>query len=80
MSANGCQKTKARGWCGSSVTSLEAVGPRAWFTTPSNRQAHLWAFVDTFRLFGLLALGCVPLIFLFKHVQHGKKPEAAAVH
>jgi DHA2 family multidrug resistance protein len=33
-----------------------------------DRQAHLWAFVDNFRLFGLLALGCVPLIFLFKRV------------
>ncbi|MGO8741105.1 MAG: hypothetical protein ACLQUR_01745 [Limisphaerales bacterium] len=31
--------------------------------------AHLWAFVDNFRLFGLLALGCVPLIFLFKRIK-----------
>ncbi|HZF00713.1 MAG TPA: DHA2 family efflux MFS transporter permease subunit [Methylomirabilota bacterium] len=29
-------------------------------------QAHLWAFVDNFRLFGLLSIFCVPLIFLFK--------------
>ena len=36
-------------------------------------QAHLWAFVDNFRLFCLLALGCVPMIFLFKRV---KKPPA----
>jgi DHA2 family multidrug resistance protein len=34
-----------------------------------DHQAHLWAFVDNFRLFGLLALGCVPLIFLFKRVN-----------
>ena len=31
-----------------------------------DQQAHLWAFVDNFRLFGLLALAGVPLIFLFK--------------
>ena len=43
-----------------------------------NRQAHLWAFVDNFRLFALLALGCLPLIFLFKRVQHGKPPAVAA--
>ena len=34
-----------------------------------DHQAHLWAFVDNFRLFGLLALCCLPLIFLFKRVQ-----------
>jgi len=32
-------------------------------------QAHLWAFVDNFRLFGLLALGGIPLIFLFKRIN-----------
>ncbi|HEV2318536.1 MAG TPA: DHA2 family efflux MFS transporter permease subunit [Verrucomicrobiae bacterium] len=31
-------------------------------------QAHVWAFVDNFRLFCLLALACVPLVFLFKRV------------
>ena len=45
-----------------------------------DQQAHLWAFVDNFRLFGLLALGCIPLIFLFKRVQHGKQPAVAAGH
>jgi hypothetical protein len=35
----------------------------------TDHQAHLWAFVDNFRLFGLLALGCVPLIFLFKRIK-----------
>ena len=30
------------------------------------QQAKLWAFVDNFRLFGLLSLGCIPLVFLFK--------------
>jgi DHA2 family multidrug resistance protein len=45
-----------------------------------NQQAHLWAFVDTFRVFGLMVLCCIPLIFLFKHVPHGKKLAAAVVH
>jgi DHA2 family multidrug resistance protein len=36
-----------------------------------DRQAHLWAFVDNFRLFGLLALAGIPLIFLFKRIKHG---------
>jgi DHA2 family multidrug resistance protein len=43
-----------------------------------DQQAHLWAFVDNFYLFGLLALGGIPLIFLFKRVQYAKKPAAAA--
>jgi len=45
-----------------------------------NQQAHLWAFVDTFRIFGLMVLCCLPLILLFKRVQHGEKPAAAVVH
>jgi DHA2 family multidrug resistance protein len=32
-------------------------------------QAHLWAFVDNFRLFCLMALCCMPLVFLFKKAQ-----------
>ena len=44
------------------------------------QQAQLWAFVDNFFLFGLLALGGIPLIFLFKRVQHIKKPPASAAH
>jgi DHA2 family multidrug resistance protein len=43
-----------------------------------DQQAHLWAFVDNFYIFGLLALGGIPLIFLFKRVSHAKKPSAAA--
>ncbi len=31
-----------------------------------NSQASLWAFVDNFRFFCLAALGCIPLVFLFK--------------
>jgi DHA2 family multidrug resistance protein len=45
-----------------------------------NQQAHLWAFVDTFRVFGLMVLCCIPLIFLFKRGQHGKKLAAAVMH
>ena len=34
-----------------------------------NAQAHLWAFVDTFRIFGLMVICCLPLILLFKRVK-----------
>ncbi|HXT11127.1 MAG TPA: DHA2 family efflux MFS transporter permease subunit [Candidatus Angelobacter sp.] len=40
-------------------------------------QSNVWAFVENFRLFGVLCLVCVPLVLLFKHVQTGKKPIAA---
>jgi DHA2 family multidrug resistance protein len=43
-----------------------------------DQQAHLWAFVDNFYLFALLALAGVPLIFLFQRVQYAKKPADAA--
>ncbi len=42
-----------------------------------DQQSHLWAFVDNFNLFGWLAVGCIPLIFLFKRVQAVKKPGAS---
>jgi DHA2 family multidrug resistance protein len=35
-----------------------------------NQQAHLWAFVDTFHVFMLMVLCCLPLIFLLKRVKH----------
>jgi DHA2 family multidrug resistance protein len=41
-----------------------------------NQQAHLWAFVDTFRVFGLLVLCCLPLILLFKRVRHAPVRQA----
>ena len=41
-----------------------------------DQQAHLWAFVDNFFLFGVLALAGLPLIFLFQRVQYLKKPAA----
>jgi DHA2 family multidrug resistance protein len=34
------------------------------------QQASLWAFVDNFRLFGLLCFACVPVVFLFKRIPH----------
>jgi DHA2 family multidrug resistance protein len=43
-----------------------------------DRQAHLWAFSDNFRLFGWMALGCIPLIFLFKRVKR-RKPAVTTV-
>jgi DHA2 family multidrug resistance protein len=41
-----------------------------------DQQAHLWAFVDNFYMFSLLALCGIPLIFLFKRVSYAKKPAA----
>ncbi len=43
-----------------------------------DQQAHLWAFVDNFYVFGLLALCGIPLIFLFKRVQSNRKPAPGA--
>jgi DHA2 family multidrug resistance protein len=43
-----------------------------------DQQAHLWAFMDNFYLFGLLALAGIPLIFLFKRVQYTKRAANAA--
>jgi DHA2 family multidrug resistance protein len=43
-----------------------------------DQQAHLWAFVDNFYMFGLLALGGIPLVFLFKRIKFVKKPATAA--
>ena len=42
------------------------------------RQASLWAFVEDFRLFGILCLVCLPMVLLFKRVRPGSKP--VAVH
>jgi DHA2 family multidrug resistance protein len=41
------------------------------------QQSSLWAFVENFRLFGVLCLVCVPLVLLFKRVQRGQKPITA---
>ncbi|HEY2329851.1 MAG TPA: DHA2 family efflux MFS transporter permease subunit [Verrucomicrobiae bacterium] len=45
-----------------------------------DQQAHLWAFVDNFFLFGLLALAGIPLVFFFKRPQYLKPAPAAAAH
>ena len=42
-------------------------------------QSRLAAFVDNFRLFGVLCLCCVPLVFLFKTIRHAR-PVKADVH
>jgi MFS transporter, DHA2 family, multidrug resistance protein len=41
-------------------------------------QAHVWAFVDNFRFFCLLAIACIPLVFLFKRVS--RPPAKAGAH
>ena len=43
-----------------------------------DQQAHLWAYVDNFFLFGAAALIGLPLIFLFKRVTAPAKPAPAA--
>jgi DHA2 family multidrug resistance protein len=43
-----------------------------------DNQAHLWAFVDNFRFFCLMALSCIPLVFLFKPVS--RPPPKGAAH
>jgi DHA2 family multidrug resistance protein len=35
------------------------------------QQANLFAYVDTFRLLGLLCLACVPIVFLLKKAKAG---------
>ena len=44
-----------------------------------DQQAHLWAFVDNFFIFGAMALITMPLIFLFKRVTAPAKT-AGTVH
>jgi DHA2 family multidrug resistance protein len=39
-----------------------------------DQQAHLWAYVDNFRKFGLAALCALPMIFLLKRVAMPAKP------
>jgi MFS transporter, DHA2 family, multidrug resistance protein len=52
---------------GDPVTALDQA--YALIYNVLDQQAHLWAFVDTFRLFGLMVLCCIPLILLFKRVR-----------
>jgi len=41
------------------------------------QQASLWAFVENFRLFGILCLVCLPLVMLFRKVKGGRRAPAA---
>jgi DHA2 family multidrug resistance protein len=41
-------------------------------------QSRLWAFVENFRLFGILCLICLPMVFLFKRTRG--KGSAVAAH
>jgi DHA2 family multidrug resistance protein len=43
-----------------------------------DQQAHLWAFVDNFYLFGLVALCGIPLVFFFKRPQYAKAAAPAS--
>ncbi|HZI31708.1 MAG TPA: MFS transporter, partial [Candidatus Binatia bacterium] len=43
-----------------------------------DQQAHLWAYVDNFRVFGLAALVALPMIFLLKRVVLPAKAVKAA--
>lgn len=42
------------------------------------QQAKLWAFVDNFRLFGILTLACLPLILLIKRLPRHARPRTDA--
>lgn len=39
------------------------------------QQALLWAFVDVFRWIALLCFGCIFLVWLFRKVKHGQRPQ-----
>ena len=43
-----------------------------------DQQAHLWAYVDNFYMFGIAALCGVPFIFLLRRVRIPSKPAPAA--
>ena len=63
------------------VTALHEA--YALIYTTLNAQAHLWAFVDNFRVFSALALCGIPLIWLFRRVRRpgtAAAESAAAAH
>jgi DHA2 family multidrug resistance protein len=41
------------------------------------KQATLWAFVENFRLFGVLCLCCLPLVLIFRKVKRRPMPGSA---
>ncbi len=38
-----------------------------------SRQASLWAYVDDFRLLAVMALACIPGVFLLRGRQHRRR-------
>ncbi len=44
------------------------------------QQAKLWAFVDNFRLFGVLTLACLPFIFLMKRIPRSPSKPPVDAH
>jgi DHA2 family multidrug resistance protein len=59
-----------------SVTA--AVQAQQLLYTRTLEQARLFAFVDNFRLFGVLTLACLPLIFLLKRLPPHSTPKVNA--
>ena len=43
--------------------------------TRTLEQARLWAFVDNFRVFGVVTLACLPLILLMKRLPRHSAPK-----
>ncbi len=43
------------------------------------KQSNLWAFIDTFRIFGLVALLVIPIIFMIDKAKHDPDNEHIAV-
>jgi DHA2 family multidrug resistance protein len=56
---------------------LAQMQAQALLYSTLGQQAALWAFVDNFRLFALLCLVCVPMVFLFKRVSRKRAPVSA---
>jgi len=42
------------------------------------QQATLWAYVDNFRLLAVLAIACIPGVFLLRRLRHKEEHSAAA--
>ena len=41
------------------------------------KQSTLWAFIDSFRIFGILCFMVIPLLLLMKKIKHDKVPVKA---
>ncbi len=51
------------------TTATAAIQAQQVLYTRVLQQARLWAFVDNFVLFGVVALACIPLVFRFKKMH-----------